>query len=80
MMVTHAGCQAMVRVTVIEFWLYFNHVLDMYTLLYLFIFVCAWVFVAAYGISRVADSRSYSLVAVCKLLIAVAPLIVEQSL
>ena len=51
----------------------------MYTLLYLFIFGCAWVFVAAYELFQVADSRSYSLAAVCEL-IAVASLVVEQSL
>ena len=52
----------------------------MYTLLYLFIFGCAWVFVAAYELFQVVDSRSYSLAAVCELLIAVASLVMEQSL
>ena len=57
-MVTRNGVSAMVRVTVIEFWLYFNHFLEMYTLLYLFIFGCAWVFVATYELFRVEDSRT----------------------
>ena len=39
-----------------------------------------WVFVAARGLSLVAESRGYSLVAVCGLLIAVASLVTEHVL
>ena len=39
---------------------------------YLFISGCCWVFVGVRGLSLVAESRAYSLVAMCGLLIAVA--------
>ena len=45
---------------------------------YLFI-LGAWVFIAARGLSLVAESRGYS-VAVCGLLIAVASLVAEHGL
>ena len=47
--------------------------------IYLFIF-CYAVFVAACGLSLVGASKGYSLVAVHRLLIAVASLVLEQSL
>ena len=48
----------------------------MYTLLYLFIFgwVGLYLFVAAHGLSQVAESRGYSLDLVRRLLIALASL------
>ena len=50
--------------------------IDMYTLLYLFIFGCIglYLFVAVHGLSQVAESRGYSLDAMWRLLIAVASL------
>ena len=52
----------------------------MYTLLlYLFIWLY-WVFMAAHGLSLVMESGDYSLVAVHRLLIAVASLVVEHGL
>ena len=39
-----------------------------------------WVFMAACGLSLVVASRGYSLVAVCRLLIAVASLVAEHGL
>ena len=39
-----------------------------------------WVFVAASGLSLAAVSRGYSLVAVCRLIIAVASLVAEYRL
>ena len=52
----------------------------MYTLLlYLFIWLY-WVFMAAHGLSLVMESGDYSLVAVHRLLIAVASLVVEHVL
>ena len=50
---------------------------------YLFIFIylwLCWVFPAVCRHSPVAESRSYSLVLVCGLLIAVAPLVAEHGL
>ena len=47
---------------------------------YVFIFCLCWVFIAASGLSPVALSRGYSLVEVCRLLIAVASLVAEHSL
>ena len=46
---------------------------------YLFIWLC-WVFVAECRLSLAAVSGGYSLVAVCRLLIAVASLVAEQAL
>ena len=43
-------------------------------------FCLCWVFIAASGLSPVAVSRGYSLVEVCRLLIAVASLVAEHSL
>ena len=40
--------------------------------IYLFISGCCWVFVGVRGLSLVAESRAYPLVAMCGLLIAVA--------
>ena len=52
----------------------------MYTLLlYLFIWLY-WVFMAAHGLSLDMESGDYSLVAVHRLLIAVASLVVEHGL
>ena len=47
---------------------------------YLFYFWLCWVFVAACGLSPVAESRGYALVAVCRLLTIVAPLVSEHRL
>ena len=48
--------------------------------LYIYLFILgAWVFIAARGLSLVAESRGYS-VAVCGLLIAVASLVAEHGL
>ena len=47
----------------------------------LLIYFCLhWVFVAVSSLSLVAASRGYSLVAVCRLLIVVASLVVEHRL
>ena len=52
----------------------------MYTLLlYLFMWLC-WVFMPTHGLSLVMESGDYSLVAVHRLLIAVAFLVVEHGL
>ena len=49
--------------------------------IYLFVYSWPrWVFVAVYGLLLVAVSRGYSVVAVCRLLIAVASLAVEHRL
>ena len=49
--------------------------------IYLFIYLwLRWVFVAACGLSLVATSEGYSFVAVHRLLIAVASLVVEHGL
>ena len=45
--------------------------------IYLFYLWLCWVFVAACGLSPVMASGGYSLVAVCRLLIAIVPLIVD---
>ena len=47
----------------------------------LFIYFCLhWVFIVARGLSVVALSKGYSLIAVCRLLIVVASLVEEPSL
>ena len=45
-----------------------------------FWFLPCWVFVASHGLSVVVASRSYSLVAVCRLLIAAASLVLAWAL
>ena len=45
-----------------------------------YLFMAHWVFIAAPGLSLVASSRGCSLVTVCRLLVAVAPLVVEHGL
>ena len=47
---------------------------------YLFYFWLCWVFVAVCGLSPVAESRGYALVAVCRLLTTVASLVSEHRL
>ena len=49
----------------------------MYALLYLFIFGCAGFSLAACSFSLVAESRGYSIVVVCGLLIEVASLVAK---
>ena len=52
-----------------------------YFLLYIYIYLwLRWVFVPSHGLSLVVASRGYSLVAVCRLLIAVASLVAEHGL
>ena len=54
-----------------------------YFLLYIYIYIylwLRWVFVPSHGLSLVVASRGYSLVAVCRLLIAVASLVAEHGL
>ena len=49
--------------------------------LFIYLFIClSWVFVAACRLSLVMESKDYSLIAVCWLLIAVASLLVEHGL
>ena len=57
-------------------WYFFKtFFLDMYTLLYLFIFGCAGFSLAACRFSLVAESRGYSPVAMHRLLIPAASLV-----
>ena len=51
----------------------------MFIYLYIYIWLC-WISVAACRPFLVAESRNYCLVAVCRLLIAVASLVVEHRL
>ena len=52
-----------------------------YFLIYIYIYLwLRWVFVPSHGLSLVVASRGYSLVAVCRLLIAVASLVAEHGL
>ena len=44
----------------------------------MFVFWLPWVFTAAHALSLVAVSRDYCLAAVCRLLIAVTPLVLEH--
>ena len=53
----------------------------LYIYIYIYIYLwLRWVFVASHGLSVVVASRSYSLVAVCRLLIAAASLVLAWAL
>jgi len=52
---------------------------NVYLLSYIYIWL-RWVFVPSHGLSLVMASRGYSLIAVCRLLIAVASLVAEHGL
>ena len=56
---------------------------NVYLLSFIYIYIylwLRWVFVPSHGLSLVVASRGYSLVAVCRLLIAVASLVAEHGL
>ena len=53
-------------------WRFFN--------IFYYSFLLCWVFIAMRALSKVTESGGYSLAAVCRLIIAVASLVVENRL
>ena len=64
----------------VQTFFFFNDSQMFFLLLNIYLFWLCWVFIAARGLYLVAASGGYSLVVVCRLLIALASLIVGHGL
>ena len=64
----------------VQSFFFFNDSQMFFLLLNIYLFWLCWVFIAARGLYLVAASGGYSLVVVCRLLIALASLIVGHGL